>query len=99
MDTVLNPTIFSRIFIRIIKEQENIIGPLAWGEASKVEGVAKVSREYSEVSFVGDPKAAINKLVERYEQLFGKLSREVSREAVMDLMSELSASDIPNSLR
>ena len=99
MDATLTVTIFSRISIRIIKEQENIIGPLAWDEAAKVEGLTVVSRTTPEVSFVGDPKKAINALVERYEKLFGRLSREVSREAVGDLTSEISAEDIPTSLR
>ena len=99
MDTLTTARIFSQISIRIIKEQENIIGPLAWDEASKVEGLTIVSRTSPEVSFVGDPKAAINALVARYEKLFGRLSREVSRDAVVDLTSEISTEDIPQSLR
>lgn len=99
MDEALAQTLFPKIFIRIIKEQENIIGPLAWDEASKVDGLTIVSREKPEVTFEGDPKAIANALVQRYEKLFGRLSREVSREAVVDLTSEISAEDIPQSLR
>ena len=97
MDTAIN--VFNQISIRIIKEQELIIGPLAWDEASKVEGLSVIDRKKAEVSVTGDPKAVINALVARYEQLFGRLSRDVSREAVVDLTADIPAEDVPSSLK
>ncbi len=97
MDTSIS--VFNQISIRIIKEQELIIGPLAWDEASKVEGLSIIDRKKPEVSVTGDPKAVINALVARYEQLFGRLSRDVSREAVVDLTADIPAEDIPSSIK
>jgi hypothetical protein len=97
MDTAIN--VFNLISIRIIKEQEAIIGPLAWDEAAKVVGLQIINRKTPEVSVVGDPKEVINSLVARYEQLFGKLSRDISREAVVDLTADIAKEDIPSSLK
>ncbi len=90
-------TTLSQIAIKIIKEQALIIGPLAWGEARKVPGLDIKNEE--EVSFSDvDQKDVINKLVAQYEKLFGRLSHEISKEAVQDLLAELPASEIPSSL-
>lgn len=97
MDTAIN--VFNQIAVRIIKEQEGIIGPLAWVEAGKVKGLTSVDAKAHTVSVVGDPKEVIDALVARYEQLFGKLSREVSREAVADLTADIPKDDIPSSLK
>lgn len=87
-----------KIPIRIIKEQELVIGPIAWDEAKKVSGLV-VDYAAETVSFVGDGKEAIDKLVAQYERLFGRASHEVCREAVQDLIKELKAEEIPSSLK
>jgi len=97
MDTAID--VFNQISIRIIKEQELIIGPLAWDEAAKVAGLTILDRKAHKVSVIGEPKTVVNSLVARYEQLFGKLSREVSREAVSDLTADIPSDDIPTSLK
>ena len=89
---------FNQISLRIIQEQEAIIGPLAWIEAAKVEGLLVV-QEKQEVLIKGDPKAVIDRLVARFVQLFGKLSKEVCREAVGDLIAEIPPSEVPESLK
>lgn len=91
-------TSFSQIPLRIIKEQELIIGPIAWDEASKVGGLI-IDQSHSFVSFAGDEKDIINHLVAQYENLFGKASHEVCREAVQDLIAEMSPEEIPSSLK
>ncbi len=96
METTLS--IFTQISLRIIKEQEAIIGPLAWSEAAKVDGLS-VSKDLGQASVVGDPKTVINALVERYEKLFGKLSREICREAVTDLTADIPSDEIPATLK
>ena len=93
-----SPLTFNQISLRIIQEQEAIIGPLAWNEAAKVEGLT-VSKEKKEALVTGEPKTVINSLVSRYEQLFGQLSREVCREAVGDLTAEIPADELPESLK
>ena len=89
---------FSQIPMRIIHEQELIIGPLAWDEAMKVSGLA-IDQSHSSVSFTGDEKDVINRLVAQYERLFGRASHEVCKEAVQDLIAELSPEEVPDSLK
>jgi hypothetical protein len=91
-------TIFDQISTRIIKEQELIIGPLAWSEAGKVDGLI-VDAKARSVSFTAESKEVIDRLVTRYEFLFGRASHEVCREAVQDLLAELPADQVPSSLK
>ncbi len=92
-------SVLDQITEKIIKEQELIIGPLAWIEAQKVPGL-KIDQAHHEASLAeGDPKAAIDNLVARYERLFGRASHEVCIEAVSSLIRSLAQADIPSSLR
>jgi len=91
-------TTFDQIPIRIIKEQELIIGPLAWDEAGKVVGLT-IDQSHNSVSFSGDEKDIVNRLVAQYERLFGRASHEVCKEAVQDLIAEMSPEEIPSSLK
>ena len=91
-------SILDQIAQKIIKEQELIIGPLAWGEAKKVSGLS-VEDATGEVVLVGDKKQAIDALVARYDRLFGRASHEVSREAVSGLLADLASEEVPISLR
>jgi hypothetical protein len=88
-------TVFDQISIRIIKEQELIIGPVAWDEARKVPGLHVVNQQNGEVSFDGDAKEVLNKLVEQYTRLFGKASTQVCKDAVQDLLVELPKDQVP----
>ncbi|MBI1838986.1 MAG: hypothetical protein HYR95_01645 [Candidatus Colwellbacteria bacterium] len=83
---------------RIIHEQATIIGPAAWSEAQQVEGLSiDVSR--MEAYVTGNRKEVLERLVLQYEQLFGKASREVCREAVRPFLSQVSIEEIPEVLR
>ncbi len=95
MDTA---TQFPQIAIRIIKEQELVIGPLAWDEAKKVSGLI-VDQIHKSVSLVGDAKDIIDHLVAQYERIFGKASHAVCHDAVLDLISQMSPEEIPSSLK
>ena len=91
---------FPQIVLRIIKEQESVIGPLAWDEARKVQGIVVVDQKRGEINLQnGDTKEIIDKLVNQYERLFGRASREVCREAVQDLIAEMPPEEIPSSLK
>lgn len=81
---------------RIIREQELIIGPLAWREAEKVSGLKVAGKK---VSISGSAKAALSGLVSRYEGLFGPASVEVCRDAVKTLLPDMAAADVPDVLR
>lgn len=91
---------FNKITVKIIKEQELIIGPLAWDEAEKVRGLHVVDSQKGQITFeAGDPKEIVDRLVSQYERLFGRASHEVCRDAVASILAELSPSEIPLSLR
>ncbi len=84
--------------VRIIKEQELIIGPIAWSEARHVPGLQIPEGQSSAVTIEGDGRAVIDSLVGQYERLFGRASREACRDAVASIIADLSPSEIPSSL-
>lgn len=96
----MNPSIqFPQIAIRIIREQELIIGPLAWDEAGKVRGLT-IDQSHKSVSLVGDNmKDTINHLVSQYERIFGRASHAVCHDAVQDLVADMPPEEIPSSLK
>lgn len=95
----MNPTtIFDQITMRIIKEQELIIGPVAWNEAKKVPGFSVVDLKQGKISLSGDGKDVVNRLVAQYGRLFGRASQEVCKDAVRDLIAELPKDQIPSNL-
>lgn len=95
MDTLIQ---FPQIAIRIIKEQELIIGPLAWNEAGKVSGL-NIDPSHNSVSLSGDAKDIIDHLVAQYERIFGKASHAVCRDAVRNLIAQMPPEEIPVSLK
>ena len=89
---------FNNIAQSIIKEQELVIGPLAWSEARKVSGL-HIDVQGNDVTLEGgDPKATIDRLVSQYERLFGRASQEVCKEAAAGITATMSRADIPASL-
>lgn len=92
-------TPFDKIATKIVKEQELIIGPIAWQEALKVPGL-HVTPTHEQISIDnGNGDKVIDRLVEQYEHLFGRASREVCRDAARPLMTDLAPAQIPMSLR
>lgn len=83
---------------KIIREQELVIGPLAWREASKVDGINVDALNTSVRISAPDQKQAIDGLVARYERLFGRASHEVCKDAVATLVATMQRSDVPVSL-
>lgn len=84
---------------KIIKEQEVIIGPIAWSEARKVPGLVVIDQKAGTVELKGNESELINQLVAQYERLFGRASREVCKDAVRNLVVDMNPKDIPDSLR
>lgn len=76
--------IFAQMAVKIIREQESIIGPVALEQARKVPGL-KVDWQKHEVVLGGDEKAIIDSLVKQYEALFGQTSIEVCKDAIKGL--------------
>ncbi len=90
--------IFIQIAIKIIHEQEAIIGPIAWEEATKVSGFIIRDPKKDDVTIEGDGKLALEKLVQQYERLFGRASREVCRSAIKSLVNDSNKESIPTIL-
>ena len=87
-----------RVANEIIKEQELIIGPLAWREAGKVSGLRlDVTTHLAYVD--GDVKAVLEALVGRYERLFGQLSLDVCRDAIRPFIAKIPEDQLPAALR
>ncbi|HEV8052887.1 MAG TPA: hypothetical protein VGP47_10365 [Parachlamydiaceae bacterium] len=93
-------TKFDQIATKIIREQELVVGPIAWDQADMVNGLQIIDKNTGEVSL--DEIDAINvvdRLVKQYESLFGRASREFCKDAVSGLLAELSPSEVPSTLR
>lgn len=84
---------------KIIKEQEQIIGPIAWDEARKVKGLRVIDSAKGEVAFENGETETLNLLVAQYERLFGRASVEVCKEAVRTLKGEIPQGQLPELLR
>ncbi len=90
--------IANKIVSRIIQEQEAIIGPVAWEEASKVTGL-RIDIQSHTFKIEGNTKEVLEKLVAQYERLFGQASREVCRDAVRPFLSQATPEEIPTVLK
>lgn len=94
----MQPQQAQSLVARIIQEQALIIGPVAWEEASKVNGL-RVDSTAHQVQLEGNSKEVLEKLVAQYEHLFGRASREVCRDAVRPLLAQVSENEIPAVLK
>ncbi|HSX25155.1 MAG TPA: hypothetical protein VLG69_04285 [Candidatus Andersenbacteria bacterium] len=88
----------SKLADKIIQEQAVIMGPIAWEQAKKVSGL-RINVQDHEVDIEGDARDVLERLVAQYEKLFGLASREVCRDAVRPLLSQVPESDIPAVLK
>lgn len=89
--------IYAQVAEKIIKEQENIIGPIALEQAKKVPGLS-IDESGNTVTISGDEKTVLEKLVEQYKGLFGQTSVEVCKHAAKSLLSSLPQNQIPQAL-
>jgi hypothetical protein len=80
---------------KIIKEQEAVIGPLAWSEAKKVKGLRVTDRT---VAFEGDVKQTLENLVNQYKALFGRASVEVCKDAIRTMIDDVNPKELPEIL-
>ena len=89
--------VFGKIVEKIIKEQEQIIGPVALEQARKVSGLS-IDWDKHEVNVTGNKKNVLESLVQQYEYLFGRASVEVCKDAVKHIISEAPKDQIPQVL-
>ena len=83
---------YNKIADQIIKQQELVIGPVAWEEAKKVSGL---SIKEQNVRINGDVKKVLEALVNQYAKLFGRASIEVCKDAVKSMVANLNNKDLP----
>jgi hypothetical protein len=92
-------TTLEQIAEKIVKEQELIIGPVAWQEAEKVSGL-HFAPTHESISIDGaNSGQVIDKLVEQYEHFFGRAAREACKDAARSLIADLPPAEVPVSLR
>lgn len=82
----------------IIKSQSLVIGPLAIQEANQVPGL-RVAANLSDIEIEGENRGIIENLVKQYEKLFGQASIEVCKDAVKEVLPQISVRDIPDILK
>ena len=92
--------IYAQIAVKIIAGQEAIIGPVAIEQAQRVSHL-KVDWSKKEVEIDGaDNKVkVIEDLINKYKELFGQISVEVSKQAAAGLMAQLPADALPALLK
>ncbi len=90
--------IHQELVSKIINDQALIIGPIAWEQAEKVSGL-RINVQSHEVNIEGDVRDVLERLVAQYEKLFGAASREVCRDAVRPLLSQVPEGEIPAVLK
>lgn len=90
--------VYEQIAVKIISGQEAIIGPVAVEQAERVPHM-KVDWTKKEVSVDGNKVKVIEDLINKYKELFGQISVEVSKQAAASLMSQLPADSLPAVLK
>lgn len=83
----------------IITHQTAIIGPLAFEQAKRVEGIV-VSGTQIDLQIQEDKiQDMITQLVGKYEELFGKASVEACKDAVREMSEDINKKDLPTILQ
>jgi hypothetical protein len=82
--------ILSQIAVKIIRAQEAIIGPIAIEQAQRVPHL-NIDWNKKEIKIDGNETEAV--------ELFGQISKEVSKEAAAPLLSQLPAASLPEALK
>lgn len=90
---------YPELAMAIVKGQEEIIGPVAWQQASSVTGLQVEGS--STITFVSgvDRKQVVEELVLKFRDFFGQAAIEVCKEAVAKISQNMSNDELPASLR
>jgi hypothetical protein len=89
--------IYAQIAQKIIEEQEAIIGPVAIEQAKRVSNLSVDWPKHS-ITVSGNGAIVIDNLVHKYEELFGRLSVEVCKDATSQLVAKLPSGKRPKTL-
>ncbi len=83
----------------IIEHQQNVIGPLALVQANKVSGLKVSDGDNIRVEVNGEVKAVLTDLVKKYEEMFGRASIEVCKDAVKEVKPPVPHEELPDILQ
>lgn len=84
----------------IVEHQRTVIGPLAVEQANKVQGLhVDVAGDITVKVSGGNIEIMLTDLVKRYEELFGRASIEVCRDAVREIKPHVDLQDLPKILQ
>lgn len=90
--------IYAQIALKIIEQQELIIGPVAIEQAENIDHL-HINWGKREVSIDGNGPDVIDELVKQYKVLFGQISVEVCRDAASKLLINLPSEQRPSLLK
>lgn len=79
---------------QIVKEQQAIVGPLAVDQAKRVTGL-EIDSGGKIVKISGNGKEVLEKLVQQFENLFGRASVEACKEAIKEITPQIPKQDLP----
>ncbi len=98
---MLDGSTLKQVIGAIVTQQQLIIGPLAIEQANKVEGLVIQGDSKLDITVTtkGSSHEILEKLVHKYEELFGKTSVEVCKDAVRESGIRVPADDLPDVLR
>lgn len=90
--------LYSQIAEKIVEQQEKVIGPIAVERAQAVSGLT-IDWSTHSVGIGGDPKIAIDLLVEQYKELFGQIAVDTCKDAASTYLAQLPPDQLPKSLK
>ena len=90
--------LYAQIAVKIIQGQEAIIGPVAVEQAQRVPNLT-IDWTVHSVAMTGNQVEVIQALIEKYKELFGQISVEVSKQAAASLLSQLPANGLQELLK
>ncbi|SRR4030042_5049148 len=95
--TMTDSNVYSIIATHILKGQLSVIGPLAIDQTKMVAGITIEGTNTVHVK--GNGKEVLANLVKRFEQLFGRASVEVCKDALKEAQITISDKDLPDILK
>lgn len=89
--------LYEQVATQIVKDQEAVIGPLAFDQARKVAGI-QIDLN-GKVKISGNGKEILTSLVKVYSEFFGQASVEVCKEAVREVNPSVPKEELPDILK
>lgn len=101
MTSTLSISDLSQIVTAIVNYQMELVGPLAVDQVGKVKGIKITNRDRLEIEILDteEPKALLERVVAKYEELFGRASVEACKEAIHEGPFRINEESLPEILK